>query len=190
MSKYTARRASPRLTASLIVGLGLIAGLACSSSLVERPVCQAPSAVEIPVGHPETSGAIARPLMFRAFSSLPNATIADWRPGTIQKVLILHVESSGEVHVRGARCSDGKTLRFWYKSAAPFSSRDASSTPIPVSVLESTGDDVLTLPPTEVGPRLLPTRMGYMFFTTPGLWRISVESGGSTSSVIFRVGPP
>jgi len=127
--------------------------------------------------------------MFRAFGSLSDATIADWQPGSIQKVLILHIASSGEVHVRGARCSDGKALRFWYKSPAPFTSRDASSTPFPVSVLESTGDEVLTLPPTEVGLSL-PTRMGYMFFTTPGLWRITVETSGSTNNVVFRVGPP
>jgi hypothetical protein len=176
------------LTAWLL-GVSLVSGAACARETVDYP-CQGPSPVEVPKDHPEAFGVIARPLMFRAFGSLPDATIADWQPGTIQKVLILHIESSGDVHVRGARCTDGKALRFWYKSPAPFTSRDASSTPFPISVLESTGDEVLTLPPTEAGAGLLPTRMGYMFFTTPGLWRISVETRGTTNTVVFRVGLP
>jgi len=141
-------------------------------------------------GHSDVTGARIGPLLFNAFGPGPDATISDWQPGTIQKVLIRIVEPSGELRVSGTRCSDGKALRLWYRlGAAPFTSRDASSTPFPVSVLETAGDEVVTFAPTDVGA-VLPDHMGYMFFTSAGRWRIDVGGpNGHIASGTFQVGP-
>jgi hypothetical protein len=152
--------------------------------------CESPTRLTAVPGQSDIVGARIGPLLFNAFGPGPDATISDWQSGTIQKVLIRHVESSGELRVSGARCSDGKTLRLWYRvGAAPFISRDASSTPFPTSVLESTGDEVATFAPTDVGT-FLPANMGYMFFTSVGLWRIDVAApSGLIASGTFQVGP-
>jgi hypothetical protein len=152
--------------------------------------CESPVTLTAVAGHSDVTGARIGPLLFNAFGPGPDATISDWQPGTIQKVLIRHVEPSGELHVSGTRCSDGKALRLWYRvGAAPFTSRDASSTPFPTSVLESTGDEVVTFPPTDVGA-VLPDHMGYMFFTSVGRWRIDVGGpNGHIASGTFQVGP-
>jgi hypothetical protein len=167
-----------------------VRAVAPSAASVGSTACEAPVRLTAVAGHSDVTGARIGPLLFNGFSPGPDATIADWQPGTIQKVLIRHVESSGELRVSGARCSDGKPLRLWYRvGAAPFTSRDASSTPFPTSVLESTGDEVVTFAPADVGA-VLPDHMGYMFFTSAGLWRIDVAgSNGRIASGTFQVGP-
>ena len=172
-------------------------GLASLTALLVLTACQPapqscgdPTTLRTPDGHPDAVGAIAGPLIFSGFGATGDATIADWKPGTIQKVLIRHIATSGEVTVSGTRCTDNKALRLWYRDSAPFTLRDASSTPLPVAVLETTGDERVVFPPTEVGPVILPAHMGYMFFTTAGKWRIDVASQGTVASIVVRVGAP
>jgi len=136
-------------------------------------------------------GAKAGPIMFRSFGEgSPDATIRGWQPGSIQKVLILQLESAPALLVRGQRCSDGHTLRFWYRDGAPFALRRPESTPIPTEVLDTTGDSVLAIPPFEAhDPPFVSGLPGYMFFTSAADWRIDVwDTGGRhLGSTVIRV---
>jgi hypothetical protein len=176
-----------------LLGLALLA--ASCTGTVSAPsssplACNGPSPLTAVPGF-GGPGAKAGPIMFRSFSDgSVDATIRGWQPGTIQKVLILQLESAPALHVRGQRCSDGHTLRFWYRDGAPFALRRPESTPIPTEVLDTTGDSVLAIPPFEIhDPPFVTGLPGYMFFTSAGDWRIDVWDAGGThlGSAVLRV---
>lgn len=98
-----------------------------------------------------------------------------------------------QVSLRGWRCSDGHPLRFMYRNVRPLTFPN-------VQAMESAGDFVATLEPR--GDRRLPVPCsalafnrcwidigsGYMLFTTPGKWTVSVFKGDELiASVVFLV---
>jgi len=83
------------------------------------------------------------------------------------------------ITLRGWRCIDHRTLRFWYR-------RGALPLDVPASVraLESTGDSVAVLHPY----KRLSDYPGYMLFSAPGLWAITFEQANrSIGSVTLEV---
>jgi hypothetical protein len=75
---------------------------------------------------------------------------------------------SGDLVLRGSRCSDGRALRFWYQDAKP------PSTPLSQKELRRVGTAAGRLPPP---PRPLPAvgnwaYSGYMLFSDYGRWRL------------------
>ena len=130
----------------------------------------------------------AGPLAMRDWPDGPDATIRNWRPGTLEKVLLIQIESAPSFSVRGSRCGDGRTLRFWYRTTGP-APVGSNPTPIPDAVFAAMGDDVVVF---DGGPASPPDRMtslpGYMLFTSEGDWRIDVRSGETLlGSAILRV---
>ncbi len=110
-----------------------------------------------------TRWAVAGPLSLAVYG------LASFKPGSPTKVPIA-VEKPLEYNVtlKGWRCSDGRTLRFWYerRGAWPFPSPD-------VRALETAGDPVATL---EASPGTN-AYGGYFLFTSPGKWKISAFVG-------------
>ena len=130
----------------------------------------------------------AGPLAMRDWPDGPDATIRNWTPGTLEKVLLIQVESAPSFSLRGSRCGDGHTLRFWYRTTGP-APVGSNATPIPDAVLATMGDDVVVFDGGTASP---PDRVtflpGYMLFTSEGDWRIEVRSGASLlGSAILRV---
>lgn len=130
----------------------------------------------------------AGPLAMRGWPDGPDATITNWTPGTLEKVLLIQVETAPAFSVRGSRCGGGQTLRFWYRTsgAAPVGS---NPTPIPDAVFVTMGDDVVLF---DAGTASPPDRIrdlpGYMLFTSEGDWRIEVRSGEVLlGSAVLRV---
>jgi hypothetical protein len=161
-----------------LLALTLIAcDLAAPSQVAPTLVpCGAPTALSVISGF--GPAAKAGPLAMRDFpDGATDATIKNWTPGTLEKVLLIQVESASSFTVRGTRCADGHPLRFWYRTAgaAPVGS---NATPIPNAVFETMGDDAVIF---DGGPASPPDRMffkmGYMLFASDGDWRIEVRSG-------------
>ena len=130
----------------------------------------------------------AGPLAMRDWPDGPDATIRNWTPGTLEKVLLIQIESAPSFSVRGSRCGDGRTLRFWYRTTGP-APVGSNPTPIPDAVFSAMGDDVVVF---DGGPASPPDRMtslpGYMLFTSEGDWRIDVHSGETLlGSAVLRV---
>ena len=124
----------------------------------------------------------------RDWADGPDATIRNWTPVTLEKVLLIQVESAPSFSVRGSRCGDGRTLRFWYRTTGP-APVGSNPTPIPDAVFAAMGDDVVVF---DGGPASPPDRMtslpGYMLFTSEGDWRIDVRSGETLlGSAVLRV---
>jgi hypothetical protein len=92
------------------------------------------------------------------------------------------------IRLRGRRCSDGRPLRFFYRNAGDL--RDLPQAG-PAADLERVGDRVATLaagePPTVVPALGYP---GYMLFSAPGKWKVSVHRGRRLlGSAIIRAVP-
>ena len=92
------------------------------------------------------------------------------------KVLI-HVQRPlrAAVTLRGRRCSDSRPLRFFYQNAGDL--RDLPKA-APAAALQSMGDRVATLAAGE--PPIIAPALGYggyMLFSGPGKWKVSVYRG-------------
>jgi len=106
-----------------------------------------------------------------------------FRPGFPTKVPIdVNKPLETPVDVRGWRCADGHPLRFWYRGGVPFHS-------VPdVRAMETAGDLVATLKPVRYIDSWMGIGAGYMLFTTPGKWKVSVFQGDQLlASAVFLV---
>lgn len=126
------------------------------------------------------------PVLLRGFEpGSADATIRNWHFGTYQKVLILRVEPSPELTIRGRRCSDGHALRFWYGgSPLPIG---PNGSPIPTDDFDALGSDPLRLPSFD-GTAYALGVPGYMLFTADGDWLIQVsDKDKALGSAVLRV---
>jgi hypothetical protein len=114
------------------------------------------------------------PLFFSAFRpGTDQAVIPDFDPRYPTKVVIQPIDPlDAPVKVEGRRCSNGERLRFEY----------GASWDMPVAILTPAGVADSGMP---VGAT------GYMLFTAPGKWMISVSSNGGTplGSAVVMVQP-
>jgi hypothetical protein len=179
------RRSRPLalLIALVLVGCDRFSSPAVAPSLAP---CGAPTPLTMIPGF--GLAAKAGPLAMRGWPDGPDATIRNWTPGTLEKVLLIQVESAPSFSVRGSRCEDGRTLRFWYRATGP-APVGSNPTPIPDAVLATMGDELVVF---GGGPASPPDRItdlpGYMLFTSEGDWRIDVRSGEKLlGSAVLRV---
>jgi hypothetical protein len=100
-----------------------------------------------------------------------------YQPGFITKMLIHPVRDQPQTIVlTGQRCSDGRPLRFWY-------GRTYLPPPPPLSEeqLQSLGDLAQSLPPTPANV----DHGGYVLFSGPGRWEITVSQGDTNLGVLL-----
>src|SRR5947208_14254771 len=92
------------------------------------------------------------------------------------------------VSLQGQRCSDGKPLHFWYRR---YPDNIPSCTWCSPEELEQIGDSVATLAPGR--PPITSPALGYpgyMLFSGPGDWEVSVLRGGRVlGAAIIRTVP-
>jgi hypothetical protein len=137
--------------------------------------CATPSPVD-----PVARAPVAGPLIFYGYSGKStHAIVGDFEPGVPTKVGIGVIHTlTAPVTLEGWECATGEGLRFWYKECCPF-----PSTPVTTTQLASTGDLVAMLK--SGAAQGYP---GYMLFTRPGLWKVSVRQGDQVlGSVVLQV---
>lgn len=131
-------------------------------------------------------GAVAGPLFFSAFKPGQSAAVlSDYVPGFPYKVLAQPMRPlSKPVNLRGSNCLTGEPLRFWYRDGVPF-----AHLPAPQAEFAVAGDLVATLSPIPSDTSGEPSgHTGYMLFSGPGQWKVSVEESGTVAgSVVFLV---
>ncbi len=154
----------------------------------EPVACGEPTALVAYPGLPRSRGALVGPLLFETvILGEDRAAINSFLPGHPTKVVMQRVRAvNTPLTLEGWECSSGQRLRFWYRECCPFPS---SSLPVTEEQLASTGDLVATLPP---GESSTPDRGyaygGYMLFTKPGKWKVSVsQSGQLLGSIVVLV---
>ena len=175
---------------AIVAALASLALASCSAASAPSPsasttACAGPTQLSTVPGV-DGPGAKAGPLLLRSFEvGSPDATIRGWRPGTFQKVLVLRIEPSPELTVRGRRCGDGHALRFWYSgSGLPVG---PNGSPIPTNDFDLLGDDPLHLPAFD-GTAYALGEPGYMLFTSEGDWQILVFDGDRPiATAVIRV---
>lgn len=171
-----------QIAAGLFVLSGVLA--ACTAPPPKTTECGPASAL---VAHPSdiaATGAPLGPLLIRNFE--PGATTAvvhRFTPGRPTKMVVLVARDMvTDISLTGARCADGKPLRFWLNKdgGGPFTF-GPDSTPVPEDVMSSVGDVRAVL------PRIDPPTMtgvwsygGYLLFPTAGSYRIEAQSEGKT----------
>ena len=184
--------------------LALLSGSGCSSggegdgdsaektaaSSEERPTCGSPTVLE-PVSPEIAPGARAGPLWLIAGGEVGEpATVAlePSYPTAIYptKVLIFIREPlQAPIALTGARCADGKPLRFWYRSRP----LRLPSNPSSSASLARAGDALARLDapdPSSVSSAL--EYRGYVLFSSPGNWVVRVKEDGKTvGAAVFRV---
>lgn len=133
-------------------------------------------------------GVLAGPLFFGAFVTRTDgvAIVNEFALGYPTKVAIQPMQQfTVPIELKGRNCSNGAQLRFWYREGVPF-----AHVPVTPKEMGSTGDLVATFqPPGPGSPGRLATYTGYMLFTQPGRWRISVnQNGKELASAVFQVG--
>ena len=142
--------------------------------------CGAPSRLG-PNGFPRVG-----PLVFGFYNYPANTTgraHSTFMPGYPTKVVLQlkpHRPLRTRLILQGWNCSTGKRLRFWYdRERLPFSNLPATT-----EQLEQTGALVQTLrADRKAGFH------GYMLFTKPGRWKVTVRKPGVTlGSVVVAVG--
>ncbi len=137
--------------------------------------CPSPSPVDPTVREP-----VAGPLIFYGYNgATTHAIIGDFAPGVPTKVgLGVTHTLTAPVTLEGWECATGNRLRFWYKECCPF-----TTTPVTPTQLAATGDLVAVLQADAAQGY-----PGYMLFTRPGLWKVSVSQGDYIlGSVVFQV---
>jgi hypothetical protein len=167
----------------LLVALGALALLApfAASELQARNAvsCGAPSRLGSN-GFPRVG-----PLLFGFYNYPANTTgraHSTFTPGYPTKVVLQlkpHRPLQTRLILQGWNCSTGKRLRFWYdRGALPF------SLPAATEQFERTGALVQVLrTDRKAGFH------GYMLFTQPGRWKVTVRKPGVTlGSVVVAVG--
>jgi hypothetical protein len=131
------------------------------------------------IGRPAAESAlwlVAGPLRFGVY--------APFKPGSPTKVPItLGKPLEADVTLKGWRCSDGHPLRFWYP-------RGNQAYPVwDPNALETAGERVVTFQ--ALGTSAASAFGGYILFTSPGKWKVSIAQGGQhLASVIFVVPAP
>jgi len=119
-------------------------------------------------------------LVFYAYSGqTSHAIVGDFEPGIPTKVGVGVVHPiTTAVTMEGWECATGQPLRFWYKECCPF-----ASLPVAESQLAVTGDLQAVL-----APGASQGYPGYMLFTRPGLWKVTVKQGDQIlGAVILQV---
>lgn len=134
--------------------------------------CGDPTAVVLDETPVHTPWAMAGPFRFATYDVHPRPSKVVIRP---EKPLVTAVT------LRGWRCSDGHPLRFWYRTTGGYPSV------VDARAMETVGDLAATLEP--AGHDSIPIDYGgYMLFTTPGKWKVSVFQGDQlVASVVFLV---
>lgn len=148
--------------------------------------CGQPSGLVSYAGHQAWLGAVAGPLFFSAFSpGQTTAVLKDFASGYPYKVLVQPMQPlSKTVKLMGWNCSTNKPLRFWYRDGLPFAHVPAGPAEFAVA-----GDLVATFSPSSGDSSGQPSGYtGYMLFTQPGQWKVSVEESGTMiGSAVFLV---
>jgi len=100
-----------------------------------------------------------------------------YRPGFVTKMIIHPVQDQPQTIVlTGQRCSDRRPLRFWYgRNELP------PDPPLSEEQLQSLGDLAQSLPPTTANA----DHGGYVLFSGPGQWEITVRQGGTNIGVLL-----
>lgn len=163
----------------MLVAIALLSA-ACSSgqqTLVSLPPtgpinCGNPAALSSYPTDPSWKGVRIGTLFFAGFdTSAGQAVITDFNPGHPTKMVIEPTEPlSAALRLEGFRCSDSQRLRFEYGS--------------------SWNKPVVALLPASLDSNGRPLAYtGYMLFTSPGKWLISVsrKNGHLIGSVVFLV---
>ncbi len=161
-----------------MIGLGLtLASCSGASGAVIKPaatplVCGDAAVLGTYPSDNTWHGAIVGPLFFSAFGpGKERAVIDDFDARSPTKVVIQPLDPlKARVKLQGWRCSTGDQLRFEY----------GASWNTPVAVL----------PPAGAGPNGTPVGYtGYMLFTAPGKWKLSVTgaNGQPLGTAIFVV---
>ncbi len=140
-------------------------------------------------GQPTGRGALAGPLLFEA-NALGDRAAVDFMPGYPTKVVIQRVKSvQAPITLEGWDCGTGQRLHFWYrKDCCPFPLR---TLPVSDEQLAEGGDSTAILPPAEGSTAERGYAYGgYMLFTRPGKWNISVsQEGHRIGNIILLVRP-
>src|SRR5207248_5102339 len=77
-----------------------------------------------------------------SYAPRPPADLRSFPTRRSSDLLLIQVESAPSFSVRGSRCGDGRTLRFWYRTTGP-APVGSNPTPIPDAVFAAMGDDVV-----------------------------------------------
>lgn len=123
-------------------------------------------------------GALAGPLLFQAIASGEDRAAVDFMSGYPTKVVIQRIKAvEAPITLEGWDCGTGQRLHFWYgKDCCPFPLR---ALPVTDEQLAEGGDSAAILPPaTASTAERSYVYGGYMLFTRPGKWNISVSQEG------------
>lgn len=131
-----------------------------------HPTATATTGQRIGVGSPDAP--TVGPLSFHPYP---------YQPGFITKMIIRLIRDQPQTIVlTGQRCSDRRPLRFWYgRKVLP------PDPPLSEEQLQSLGDLAQDLPPATANA----DHGGYVLFSGPGQWEITVSQGGTNIGVLL-----